>query len=197
MNIKNNKKKRIFIITIVFVAIVLIILICRLVSLRNNKVTPDKTGVAKPIYIKDDEIKLYPENIFAIVYRYKGDSDLVTIYNSLYKFKEFIELLSEYDTLKSDNEIQEFYSVNASNIKEYTGIKSIDEFKALLEETKKLSNSKKEFVKSSINMDSIVEDENGITCKLDIEYKDVTVSFKFIVLNSGTNSRNTYLYKAL
>ena len=194
---KKNRKKRIIIICIILLILLLIIILLSFKNfmLKKEDTLDDTFSVPTPIYIKEDENKLYPDNIYAVVYRYKGNADMTKVYNSLYRFKTYVDLLSDRcNTLTDEKTIQDYFLLNVDYIKEYTGITDIEKFKSLVEEIRKLNNSNKVFEKASIEIASIIEEEDRLVCDLDLEYNDVVLNFKFTILNSSDNNI-TYIYE--
>ena len=179
--------------------IVLLILLLKLNRYRKNnisqepKTNDDYYGTGIPVYIDDDNDELYPENIYAVVYRYKGEVELFDIYESLYYFKTFIEDISRED-LSTEEKIQEFFQENQKYIEARTNTNNdIEAFKAILEEAKKVNLAEETFQKAMIDIDSIEENIEGITCKLSLRYTNTILNFQFSILNDVL--KNTYIYK--
>lgn len=174
------KKKKIFkLIFILTIVVFFIIILYFINNIKNNTYEDDYYNYGTPIYINETDEKIYPQNIYTVVYKYKGKADLTKLYNNIYLFKEYIEELSAVVKNLDSEELLTYYDSNMLSIKKYTGITDIETFKKLVENVKKI-NEDSVFEKAEAVIETLKNDNEKLSCQINMIYTSGT-TLKFII----------------
>ena len=192
---KNKNKKIIIMLFILLIILIIFIVLLNVLSSKKDDYENDAYKYGTPIYIKEEEKKVYPENIYTIVYRYSGDADLTELYGSIYKFKEYLESLNEKVKDLSEAELETYCIKNKALLKKYVGLESIDEFKKVIKDSNKVYGL--EFEKAEMNIETLEINDEKLTCEMKLIYSNNTIiSYKLNIFNESS-VENIFIYEPL
>lgn len=132
-----NKFEHFNIIFLIILFILLVIFICFFIKTKKE-ILVDGLHTQEDLDIMDDEInsylsdKIVPVGMSTLYGRYKGKNDINDIYRSLYKFVNYLPILSKKVQSKEENEIKSYYEDNKDKIEENIGINNFDDFKKII-----------------------------------------------------------------
>lgn len=180
------KKRKILIILIL---IILLVLMITLIILKSHIRTPKENLE----YINSDEMDsgtFSPQMIHIVIAYYEGDLNPKAISKSTYYFVNNMipKLLKE---CSDDSKIDKYFEKNMDEIKFNIGINDKDEFKALMQEIKKLS-GKLEFESSRFDRDNITRENSSLKTILYVKYKNnPELSFDVTISNKVYNNKSS------
>lgn len=120
------------------IMLILILLLCISIFLLLGFVKKNKDSYTETKSITTEENrKIYPEGAYQLSYKYKGSTDLNIFYSKLYRCIHYINKLNGRDIVNKE-QIEKYFSENKSEIKSELGIVNIDDFKNLINISKKI-----------------------------------------------------------
>lgn len=167
-----KKDKRIKFILIMLLFLVVILFIC-LVTLNKVEDSTDKDELilTDPVYISEENRKIYPENSYQLVYTYSGKQNLTSeFYNKIYRFEEYIRQISQKVSSLNEKQVEEYFDLNSYTIKSFTGITELAEFKKLVKNIDIFTDSSITLEKAVFNIDEKEVTEDYTICPLSFYY---------------------------
>ena len=167
-----NLKKLIVLISILFIFILICLGLIRFFTIKQNVEEDDELVLTDPVYINENNGKIYPENSFQFVYTFSGNYKISDdFYKIIYNFEMYLHKISKDIDKISENEIQTYFLSNQYEIKNKSGIVEETDFEQLVSKIKGLSYTCK-LEKAVLVIDEKQQVDQYTMCPIKFIYND-------------------------
>ena len=186
------KKKNILKIIIVLLIIICVIFILKIEDYINSTKTVDGVYTQEDLNIIAEDLnnylsdKITPKGMSRLYGKYKGENDLNDIYRSLYKFVNYLPIISK-EIGHSNFDFTDYYKKNENDIKTNFGIVDEEEFIKFVEYLKQINYTGQEFISCQIDSTTFKSGNEYFSFNIIFNFKDFENEFK-LNLNFANNS---------